>query len=264
VYVSPAENDVLYTATDHTVWVKNLDNGSVAQAGNGLLASGPSAIYNGTTVIIFGEGTDHKLWSTQRLATGGYANWSLLGGALTSQPGATAAGTGYWVFVAGTDGAVWLLEQPGSFRRIGGRVLAGTGPAAAWLMFPGPGSPNQETYVAVVGTNRELYIALPFSPAGPGFSSAGGQTTATPALTADISNDNLVPFVRGTDNAAYYLNGVWKSLGGRLNSGLTATTDQLTGNVYVYALGTDNQVYQKTGNLSRSDTFSPTWTKVTG
>ena len=47
VYVSPTENDVFYTATDRTVWVKNLDNGALARVGNGLLVSAPSAIYAG-------------------------------------------------------------------------------------------------------------------------------------------------------------------------------------------------------------------------
>lgn len=74
VYVSPTENDVFYTATDRTVWVKNVDNRSLRRVSNGLLVSAPSAIYNGSTVIVFGEGADHELWWTHRLASGGYAN----------------------------------------------------------------------------------------------------------------------------------------------------------------------------------------------
>jgi hypothetical protein len=64
VHVSPTENDVFYTATDRTVWVKNVDNRSLRRVSNGLLVSAPSAIYNGSTVIVFGEGTDHKMWWT--------------------------------------------------------------------------------------------------------------------------------------------------------------------------------------------------------
>ena len=141
VYVSRAENDVLYTATDRTVWVKNVDNGSLQRVGDGLLASAPSAIYNGSTVIVFGEGTDHKLWWTLRRAGGGYANWTLLGGALTAQPGAvftggTAFPSRYEVFVRGTDGAAYRLIHSATgwasaFTRVGGRLLDGTGPTAA-------------------------------------------------------------------------------------------------------------------------------------
>ena len=110
VYVSPTENDVFYTATDRTVWVKNLDNGALARVGNGLLVSAPSAIYAGSTVVVFGEGTDHKLWRTVRQATGGYGNWELLGGAITARPAAVAVTlqpSAYYVFVRGTDGAVY-------------------------------------------------------------------------------------------------------------------------------------------------------------
>ncbi len=287
VYVSSAENDVLYTATDRTVWVKNLDNGSLVRISNGLLISAPSAIYNGSTVIVFGEGTDHQLWWTLRLATGGYANWAPLGGALTAQPGAVFTGAysggippSYSVFVRGTDGAVYELDHtsggwPSSFFRVGGRLLAGTGPTAAFVTTPA--SPSSFSYLAAVGTNRALYVA---ALGLYGFTSAGGQTTASPALTSYFTSGaggtfTVVAFVRGTNNAGYY-NEVesfpgaagtpsWHPIGGRLNSGLAATTAPLTGTSYVYALGTDNQVYEKTANLTTVPvTFSPTWSKVTG
>jgi hypothetical protein len=286
VYVSPAENDVFYTATDRTVWVKNLDNGALARVGNGLLVSAPSAIYDGSTVVVFGEGTDHKLWRSVRQATGGYGNWELLGGAITARPAAVAATlepSVYYVFVRGTDGAVYQAagtsstHGTASFTRVGGRVLAGTGPAAAYEEI-GPAAHGQapdppadeSTWVAVAGTNRALYVtqvgAFPISGQ---WQSAGGQTTASPALTLYQANGSLLAVVRGTDNAAYYRSvqsaGGWTSIGGRLNSGLVATIDGQTGTAYIYTLGTDNQVYQKTANLAASPpAFSPTWTKVTG
>jgi hypothetical protein len=287
VYVSPTENDVFYTATDRTVWVKNLDNGALARVGNGLLVSAPSAIYAGSTVVVFGEGTDHKLWRTVRQATGGYGIWELLGGAITARPAAVAVTrqpSAYYVFVRGTDGAVYQAagtsstHGTASFTRVGGRVLAGTGPAAAYQetgatahgqAMPDP-PPDEATWVAVVGTNRALYVTAigAFPPSGQ-WQSAGGQTTASPALTLYQANGSLLAVVRGTDNAAYYRTvqsaGGWTSIGGRLNSGLVATIDGQTGTAYVYALGTDNQVYQKTANLAASPpAFSPTWKKVTG
>ena len=286
VYVSPTENDVFYTATDRTVWVKNLDNGALARVGNGLLVSAPSAIYVGSTVVVFGEGTDHKLWRTVRQATGGYGNWELLGGAITARPAAVAATlqpSVYYVFVRGTDGAVYQVagtsstHGTASFTLVGGRVLAGTGPAAAYEKIgaaahgQAPDPPADEsTWVAVAGTNRALYVtqvgAFPISGQ---WQSEGGQTTASPALTLYQANGSLLAVVRGTNNAAYYRSvpsaGGWTSIGGQLNSGLVATIDGNTGTAYVYALGTDNQVYQKTANLAASPpAFSHTWKKVTG
>ena len=277
VYVSPAENDVFYTATDRSVWVKNVDNGSLRRVGNGLLISAPSAICNGSTVIVFGEGTDHKLWWTHRQAAGGYASWALLGGALTAQPGAVFTGgpaspSRYEVFVRGTDRAAWRLVHGATgwapaFTRVGGRLLDDTGPAAAHATVATANS--QATWVSVTGTNRVVYVALP---GAFGFSPIGGQSTASPALTAYSSSTGvtLAWFVRGTDNAAWYVvnnRPEWTSIGGRVNSGLAATTDRATGTTYVYALGTDNQVYETTGKLTRSPpwaTFSATWKKVTG
>jgi hypothetical protein len=277
VYVSPTENDVFYTAADRTVWVKNVDNRSLRRVGNGRLVSAPSAIYNGSTVIVFGEGADHKLWWTHRLASGGYAGWALLGGALTAQPGAVFAGgpaspSRYEVFVRGTDGAAYRLVHgatgwASAFTRVGGRLLDGTGPAAAHARVAT--SNSEATWVSVAGTNRAVYVALL---GAFGFSPIGGQTTASPALTAysDSTGVTLAWFVRGTDNAAWYVvnnRPEWTSIGGRLTSGLAASTDRATGTTYVYALGTDNQVYETTGKLTRSPpwaTFSPTWTKVSG
>jgi len=277
VYVSSAENDVFYTATDRTVWVENVDNRSLQRVGNGLLVSAPSAIYNGSTVIVFGEGIDHKLWWTHRLASGGYADWALLGGALTAQPGAVFTGgpaspSRYEVFVRGTDGAVYRLVHgaagwASAFTRVGGRLLDGTGPAAAHARVATANS--EATWVSVTGTDRAVSVALL---GAFGFSPIGGQTTASPALTAysDSTGVTLAWFVRGTDNAAWYVvnnRPEWTSIGGRLNSGPAAATDRATGTTYVYALGTDNQVYETTGKLTRSPpwaTFSSTWTKVTG
>ena len=277
VYVSPTENDVFYTATNRTVWVKNVDNGSPRRVSNGLLVSAPSAIYNGATVIVFGEGTNHKLWWTHRLASGGYANWALLGGALTAQPAAVFTGgpdfpARYEVFIRGTDGAAYRLVHSetgwaSAFTRVGGQLLDGTGPAAAHARVATANS--EATWVSVTGTDRAVSVALL---GAFGFGPIGSQTTASPALTAYSSSTGvtLAWFVRGTDNAAWYVvnnRPEWTSIGGRLNSGPAAATDRATGTTYVYALGTDNQVYETTGKLTRSPpwaTFSSTWTKVTG
>jgi hypothetical protein len=86
----------------------------------------------------------------------------------------------------------------GAWRSLGGNLLTGTGPAAAYVTGDGP-------YVLAAGTNHGLYLD------GPGvtaFNAVGGLTNSTPALTAIPSAQNqpaaLIGFARGTDNTGYY------------------------------------------------------------
>src|SRR5208283_5043180 len=147
---------------------------------NGRLISAPAPIWTGSTEIVFGQGTDNRLWYSQ-VSNGIWTPWRTLGGELTSKPGAASLGGGaYTVFVRGTDGAVWQRAYSGtvwnSWRRVGGHVLSGTGPTAAYL------TGNSHIYVGVVGTDGQMYLKVANLTAG--FFSIGGRTTASPALTA--------------------------------------------------------------------------------
>jgi hypothetical protein len=97
------------------------------------------------------------------------------------------------VYVRGTDGALWDRDQTSTgwstWSRIGGVLRSSTAPSAA-VTFDG------NSYVLVVGTNRQLYI---HQVGKTGFTAAGGTTGSTPALVATFSA--LVAFARGTDNA---------------------------------------------------------------
>lgn len=255
--VAAGEVNMFYTATDGAVWKKEVSGTAIPDSRlGGHLVSGPAAIVSGADeFIVFGRGTDNQLWWTQRIGTNpdGWAPWAPLGGRLTAKPGAALRGptaADYSVLVRGADGAVWQRDHAtsgwGAWHRVGGKVAAGTGPAAEHLS-------NGQTWMAVVGTNRALYVKQVGSPLG--FTSAGGQTTASPALAAP--NDTvLVGFVRGTDNAVYYhefsaATPGWHSIGGRLTSAVAATsfTPPSFGAVYVFGLGTDNQVYDDIGQL---------------
>jgi hypothetical protein len=243
-----------YTATDGSVWVRNIDTGVYTPAG-GHLVTGPALVASGSTVIVFGEGTDHELWTTT--CTPGAAScsgWTSLGGTVTSRAGAVFRGPNvadYSVYARGANGAVWGLDHTpvgwGAWYTIGGNLYAGTGPAAASL---------GGNYVLVTGTNKELYLQK----VGPGavFGPVGGLTTQSPGLTAITGA--LVGFARGTDSAAYYHRFLstspgWHSFGGRITSGLAASSSATS--TYTFGLGTDSRVYENNGAWA---VYPPTFT----
>ena len=260
--------EMLYTAADGTVWIRQGVNTGPPVPYGGRLVSAPAPIFAANTDIVFGQGTDNQLWYN---VAGFYFGqpWQPLGGRLTSKPGAVSLGGGaYAVFVRGTDGAVWERVFTGtawrSWQSLGGQVLPGTGPTAAYLTGTG------HIYVGVVGTNRQMYLKVA-NLAG-GFFSIGGQMTASPALTA-ISPSALVAFGRGTNGAGYDnqvtegegLTG-WRSIGGRLTSGLAAGSSLVAGKAttYTMGLGTDNQIYETDGNWASYPPSFSGWTRQTG
>ncbi len=233
-----------YTATNGSVWVRDLATGAYTAAG-GHLVTGPALVASGPAVVVFGEGTNGALWQDICAPGGSCGPWVSLGGIITSQPGAVFRGPGvgnYSVYARGTNGAVWGRDHTsagwGAWYTAGGKLLPGTGPSAAYL---------GGVYILVVGTNDALYIQhLRVT----GFTSVGGVTTATPALTA-ISTA-LVGFARGPGNAGYYHKFLstspgWHSMAGALSSGLTASAAGAT-ITDTFGLGTDSRVYENIGH----------------
>ena len=256
-------NYVFYTATDGTVQLKSLAAGGQYAPAGGHLVSAPSPVVTAVghdglaAFVVFGEGTDHKLWYTTCTAGGPTVSdctgsWTSLGGVLSSGPAAAynADSDNYSVYVRGSDGAVWGRDHAGAswgaWYRTGGALLARTGPAVAY---------RAGNYVLVVGTDRQLYIQRV---GVTGFVAAGGATNSSPALVATASG--LVGFARGTtDNLWYHQfqqsTPGWHPLGGVLTTGPAASASGAT--AYAYALGGDSQVWQHTG------LDSGTWSQVT-
>lgn len=254
-------NYIFYTAGNGSVWQKVLDSGLPATSVGGVLVSAPSPITIADgSIQVFGEGTDHALWTTNCNPGGGCGAWTSLGGMLTSKPGAVfvgATGVAEAVYVRGSDGTMWARNNNGTtwgpWHFVAGRLLAGTGPAATYT------GTSQEVLVA--GTDRGLYL-LQVGTAG--FTSVGGRTTASPGLTYTTTDHKLWGIVRGTDNAGWYSNltgTTWTSFGGYVTSGFSATANVGSSPPaqvpYAYALGGDGQVWQNGGP-------SPTnWSAVT-
>lgn len=267
---SSVVEQLLYTATDGTVWICGAGpSGNPAMPwGSGRLIGGPAPLVYSNTVLAFGRGTDNRLWFSSEGTTGG---WDPLGGRLTSKPGvASLGGAAYAAFVRGTDGAVWERVFNGlkwaDWTRIGGQVLAGTGPAAAYL--PGTG----KLWIAVVGTNHQVYLKM--ANGSGGFFSIGGQTSVNPAVAAGAPN-TLAAFYRGGNDAGYYTYyteaagaAAWQPLGGRLTSGLSAASGIVNGTytTYTIGLGTNSEVFGDIGTWTTSNPATPTfsgWSEAT-
>lgn len=242
-----------YTATDGSVWIRDLATGAYTAAG-GHLVTGPALVASGPAVVVFGEGTDHSLWENICSPGGSCGSWVSLGGTITSNPGAVFRGPGvgdYSVYARGTNGAVWGLDHTsvgwGAWYTTGGNLLAGTGPAAAFL---------GRVYILATGTNKVLYLQ---EVGVTGFVSVGGLTTETPALAA--TSTALVGFARGTDDVGYYHRFLstspgWHSMAGKFTSGLSASAASAT-TTNIFGLGTDSRVYTNTASWS---TYPPSFT----
>jgi hypothetical protein len=252
---------LFYTAADGTVWTLSANGtpGPATQVGTGKVTTAVSAITAGSSTIVFGVATGNALWMATRTGTT-WSAWTSLGGNLTSKPGAVFQGpssSDYAVYARGTDGAVWGRDHTsagwGPWHSDGGKLLAGTGPSAADI---------NGTYLLVVGTDKQLYTAH----AGvTGFVAAGGQTTASPALTGVPGA--LVGFVRGTNNVAYYHKFLattpgWHAMGGVFGSGLAAAA--LGSTTYTFGQGTNGQMYRATGTWATYPPKLSGWVQVTG
>lgn len=195
-------------------------------------------------MLIFGRGTDNALWVNSCTPGGRCGSWASLGGVITSDPGAVFRGPStadYSVYVRGTNGAVWGRDHSssgwGAWHSLGGNLLPGTGPTAAFL---------GHTYVLVVGIDGILYLR---EVGVTGFVAVGGLTNVTPALTALPTA--LVGFAQGLDFVGYYHRFLatspgWHPMTGAFTSGLSAATQNAT-TTLTFGLGTDNQVYENVG-----------------
>ena len=173
------------------------------------------------------------------------AKWTSLGGRLTSRPSATDGA----VVARGTDGAVW--DRTSTWRSLGGRVLAGSGPATVKV--------GATLYVLAVGTDRAVWVTQ--STDGTHWSGwrwLGGGVSGDLGAASPVPGAGIV-FARGTDNAVWYNQfagttaGVtpgWHSLGGRLTSGVGAGGGVNAGssaNTIVVAMGIDNRIIERAG-----------------
>jgi hypothetical protein len=204
-----------------TVFVRGDDGAIYYRDGKGI-AFGPWTSIGGKTaankapavcswnsdgrIDVFVAGADGLLWHKSYTNTAGWADhWDSLGGKLTSGPAATATTDGshdIGVFVVGVNSAVFFKQYTpsgwGSWILAGGKVLAGTSPAAynwgtdhlGWL---------------VTGTDYQLYHN--WVGKSNGYEVIAASLTSSPAATAK-ANGIIDAFGRGSTGqfAALYQN----------------------------------------------------------
>jgi hypothetical protein len=247
---------IFYVGGNGSVYMNQVNgaNAGLTTPVGGHVTAAPSAIAPGSSAIVFGRGTNDQLYVNTCALSGSCTGWASLGGTITSKPGAVFQGPNvadYSVYARGGDGAVWGRSHTtagwGAWHPLGGKLLTGTGPSAAYL---------NGTYVLVVGTNSEVFIAE----AGvTGFTATGGLTDYSPALTVipdttPVSAAHppaLVGFARGFGNSAYYHRFLstspgWHSMGGQFLSGLSADTfyGSTVPTTDTYGIGIDGRIYQ--------------------
>jgi hypothetical protein len=206
----------------------------------------------GPGVAPFGRGTDNALWGFGITS----AAWSSLGGVLTSRPGVAAGalsvtgGEAIDAVIRGTDGAVWdreLTTVVGPWRSLGGRALAGSGPAAVNV--------GGTLYALLIGTDGAVWVT--HSTDGAHWShwgSLGGRGSGDVGVASPAPGVGVV-FIRGTDNATWFnefagttpgVSPGWHSLGGKTTSGVGAGSAP-DGSTSILMLGTDNRIWHRTG-----------------
>jgi hypothetical protein len=251
-----------YTGSDSRVYAAPLATPPHLVSFGGRLIGGPGLAFVPAPigpgfVGPFGRGVDNRLWLFDHFTSGGVPVWRPFGGVLTSRPGVAAGalsvpgGEAIDVVVRGADGGTWLRESTSTalsaWRNLGGKVLAGSGPAAVNV--------GGTVYVLVLGTNRAVYVK--HSTDGRNWS---GWARLGGLASGDVGAANPAPgvgvvFVRGADNALWYNEfagttpGVtrgWHKLGGILTSGAGAGSAP-NGTTWALVQGVNNHIWQRAG-----------------
>jgi hypothetical protein len=249
-----------YTGSDsHAYFAPLTSSVTATQSLGGSLIGGPGLVFvpgiGGSSAFTdaFARGPNNALF----LFTGGSPAWFSLGGTLTSRPAAGAGalsvtgGEAEDAVVRGPDGAVWDREGtaagPKPWRSLGGRTLAGSGPAAVNV--------GGTLYVLALDTTGTVFVNRSTDGAHwSGWRSLGGTASGDIGAATPAPGVGVV-FVRGPGNALFYKEfagttpGVtpgWHSLGGSLTSGAGAGSVP-HGKTAVVVLGPDGHIFARAG-----------------
>ena len=258
-----------YTGSDKHDYEAPLTSLADGYSPGGSLVGGPGEAFVPAAVEPFGPSVagpfarsgDNALWGF----TG--TSWLSFGGGLTSRPGvaagalSVAGGEALDLVVRGGDGAVWDMElthtTASPWRSLGGRTLAGSGPAAVNV--------GGTLYVLAIGTDGSVFVRHSTDGAHwSGWQSLGGRASGDVGVATPAPGVGVV-FVRA-GSAVWYKEfagttaGVtpgWHGLGGSLSSGVGAGSAP-GGSTAVLVLGTDHHIYKRTGTWPKLGA----WTRV--
>jgi hypothetical protein len=184
------------------------------------------------------------------------------------------------VFVVGTNNQLFYKTQTASgsntwtgWTSLGGGVKADTSPAVAR-------NNDGRLQVFVVGTNSQLYYKTQSSPNSNIWSSSwtslgGGLRASTDPIAMANDDGRLQVFVVGTNNVVYYKtqtspnsatwSSSWTSLGGGVKADTSpAVARNHDGRLQVFLVGTNNQLQYRAQTSPNSNTWSSSWTSLSG
>jgi IPT/TIG domain-containing protein len=184
VLVHDCELDVFVRGGDLALWENVFTRSNCQYPGwsgwrslGGRLAAEPAATAYGypstTTIDVFVQGTDRKLWVDTFNVAASRWTWHLAGGRIEAAPAAVAVSdTEVWAFVEGADRALWYWSNTGSWHNLGGRIVAK--PAVSWM-------PQWSGHVdaLVEGADQALWH---WTSADGSWESVGGRITGTPSV----------------------------------------------------------------------------------
>jgi hypothetical protein len=256
-----------YTGSDKHAYRLPLAFGS--PSAGGTLVGGPGLAFVAESpctgcrsyIVAYARGSNNALYQFTD-----FNGWQSLGGGLTSRPGVAEgalSGTGgeaIDVVVRGYDGSTYLKEfpvvvgavpgRPGGWMHLGGRVLAGSGPAAVNV--------GGTLYVLAIGTDGAVWVRHSTDGAHwSGWQSLGGRGSGDVGAASPAPGVGVV-FVRGPGNAVWYnefagttagVSPGWHSLAGQLTSGVGAGAAP-DGSTAVVVLGPNGRIYIRTGTWS--------------
>jgi len=245
-----------YTGSDKHAYVAPLTAPASASSIGGTLVGGPGLAF---VPAPLGPGVEAlaRAGNNQMYAYDG-TTWQSLGGGLTSRPGATAGALSVpggeaidAVVRGGGNGAVWDLEANATSGRpwhsLGGRTLAGSGPAAVNV--------GGTLYVLAIGTTGTVWVDRSTDGAHwSGWHSLGGRGSGDVGVASPAPGVAVV-FIRGGDGTVWYnefagttagVSRGWHSLGGTATSGVGAGSVP-HGATSVLVLGSSGHIWKRTG-----------------
>ena len=184
------------------------------------------------------------------------------------------------VFVVGTNNQLYNKVQTATdsstwtgWTSLGGGVKSDTTPAVAR-------NGDGRLQVIVVGTSNQLYYKTQTSPGSSTWSSSwtslgGGLRAGTDPIAIANDDGRLQVFVVGTNNAVYYKtqtspnsatwSSSWTSLGGGVKADTSPAIARNTdGRLQVFIVGTNNQLQYRAQTSPNSNTWSSSWTSLSG
>ena len=199
----------------------------------------------GGPLEVLARGTDSRLWARCQSEDGTWTAWSRLEGTVTGPPAGAVVGTELQLFARGADGSLVVRASPepgswaGGWTSLGGRLLAGSAPAAAVVA--------EATDVVVHGTDGAVHRGSLAAGAWSGFRSLGGPSLVG-SPTAVAAGGELVVVSVGSTGRPYArtLATDWTGLGGALfgSAALVAAPDGL--GAVAFGTGTDGVTYRTT------------------